>query len=41
VVSEFVVMPRAVLETGNIVLSGPAATLLADERVRKAYLGEA
>jgi branched-chain amino acid transport system ATP-binding protein len=29
-----------VLETGNIVLSGPAATLLADERVRKAYLGE-
>ncbi|MCX7708030.1 MAG: ABC transporter ATP-binding protein [Anaerolineae bacterium] len=30
-----------VLETGNIVLSGPAAALLADERVRKAYLGEA
>ncbi len=30
-----------VLETGNIVLSGPAAELLADERVRKAYLGEA
>jgi len=30
-----------VLETGTIVLSGPAATLLADERVRKAYLGEA
>jgi branched-chain amino acid transport system ATP-binding protein len=30
-----------VLETGSIVLSGPAATLLADERVRKAYLGEA
>ncbi len=29
-----------VLETGSIVLSGPAATLLADERVRKAYLGE-
>ncbi len=29
-----------VLETGNIVLSGPAAALLADERVRKAYLGE-
>ena len=28
-----------VLETGRIVLSGPAATLLADERVRKAYLG--
>ena len=30
-----------VLETGSIVLSGPAAMLLADERVRKAYLGEA
>jgi len=30
-----------VLETGNIVLSGPASQLLADERVRKAYLGEA
>jgi branched-chain amino acid transport system ATP-binding protein len=30
-----------VLETGNIVLAGPAAQLLADERVRKAYLGEA
>jgi branched-chain amino acid transport system ATP-binding protein len=30
-----------VLETGNIVLSGPAQQLLADERVRKAYLGEA
>jgi branched-chain amino acid transport system ATP-binding protein len=29
-----------VLETGNIVLSGPAGLLLADERVRKAYLGE-
>ena len=29
-----------VLETGSIVLAGPAATLLADERVRKAYLGE-
>lgn len=29
-----------VLETGRIVLSGPAADLLADERVRKAYLGE-
>lgn len=29
-----------VLETGSIVLSGPAAELLADERVRKAYLGE-
>jgi branched-chain amino acid transport system ATP-binding protein len=29
-----------VLETGSIVLSGPASDLLADERVRKAYLGE-
>jgi branched-chain amino acid transport system ATP-binding protein len=29
-----------VLETGTIVLSGPAGKLLADERVRKAYLGE-
>jgi branched-chain amino acid transport system ATP-binding protein len=29
-----------VLETGNIVLSGPAGALLADERVRKSYLGE-
>jgi branched-chain amino acid transport system ATP-binding protein len=29
-----------VLETGNIVLAGPAGELLADERVRKAYLGE-
>lgn len=29
-----------VLETGTIVLSGPARELLADERVRKAYLGE-
>ena len=29
-----------VLETGSIVLSGPAPVLLADERVRKAYLGE-
>lgn len=29
-----------VLETGSIVLSGPAADLLADTRVRKAYLGE-
>jgi branched-chain amino acid transport system ATP-binding protein len=29
-----------VLETGNIVLSGPAGQLLADQRVRKAYLGE-
>jgi branched-chain amino acid transport system ATP-binding protein len=30
-----------VLETGRIVLAGPASQLLADERVRKAYLGEA
>ena len=30
-----------VLEIGSIVLSGPPATLLADEWVRKAYLGEA
>lgn len=29
-----------VLETGGIVLSGPARELLKDERVRKAYLGE-
>ena len=29
-----------VLETGRIVLSGPADELLQDERVRKAYLGE-
>jgi branched-chain amino acid transport system ATP-binding protein len=29
-----------VLETGRIVLAGPAADLLADERVRQAYLGE-
>jgi branched-chain amino acid transport system ATP-binding protein len=29
-----------VLETGGIALSGPAEQLLADERVRKAYLGE-
>ena len=28
-----------VLETGNIVASGPAASLAADEGVRKAYLG--
>ncbi|HEV7664990.1 MAG TPA: ABC transporter ATP-binding protein [Chloroflexota bacterium] len=28
-----------VLETGRIVLSGPSAELLADERVRNAYLG--
>ncbi len=30
-----------VLETGRIVLAGPADQLLADARVRKAYLGEA
>ena len=29
-----------VLETGHIVLSGPAQQLLGDEQVRKAYLGE-
>ncbi|MBN1180356.1 MAG: ABC transporter ATP-binding protein [Anaerolineae bacterium] len=29
-----------VLETGHVVLSGPARGLLQDERVRKAYLGE-
>jgi branched-chain amino acid transport system ATP-binding protein len=29
-----------VLETGRVVLSGPADKLLQDERVRKAYLGE-
>lgn len=29
-----------VLETGNCVLEGAASELLADERVRKAYLGE-
>ena len=29
-----------VLETGSIVLAGPAQELLQDERVRKAYLGE-
>jgi branched-chain amino acid transport system ATP-binding protein len=29
-----------VLETGHVVLSGPAGELLQDERVRKAYLGE-
>jgi branched-chain amino acid transport system ATP-binding protein len=29
-----------VLETGSVVLSGPARELLQDERVRKAYLGE-
>jgi branched-chain amino acid transport system ATP-binding protein len=30
-----------VLETGSVVMSGAAATLLGDERVRAAYLGEA
>lgn len=30
-----------VLETGRITLSGPGRELLADDRVRKAYLGEA
>ncbi|TFG84248.1 MAG: ABC transporter ATP-binding protein [Spirochaetales bacterium] len=30
-----------VLETGRIILSGPGKTLLADQRVRAAYLGEA
>ncbi|MDR3607700.1 MAG: ABC transporter ATP-binding protein [Oligoflexia bacterium] len=29
-----------VLETGRVVLSGPAATLAASDEVRKAYLGE-
>jgi len=29
-----------VLETGEIVIQGPAATVLADPRVRSAYLGE-
>jgi branched-chain amino acid transport system ATP-binding protein len=29
-----------VLETGEIVMSGPAADLLRDDRVRAAYLGE-
>ncbi|MBI2426116.1 MAG: ABC transporter ATP-binding protein [Candidatus Hydrogenedentes bacterium] len=29
-----------VVETGSVVLEGPAATLLGDPRVRKAYLGE-
>jgi len=29
-----------VLETGQVVLDGPAADLLADDRVRQAYLGE-
>jgi branched-chain amino acid transport system ATP-binding protein len=29
-----------VLETGNVVLTGPGKELLTDEKVRKAYLGE-
>ncbi|GKT10400.1 ABC transporter ATP-binding protein [Desulforhabdus sp. TSK] len=29
-----------VLETGRVILEGPGKTLLADERVRQAYLGE-
>jgi branched-chain amino acid transport system ATP-binding protein len=29
-----------VLETGRVILEGPGRTLLQDERVRKAYLGE-
>jgi branched-chain amino acid transport system ATP-binding protein len=29
-----------VLETGRITLSGDSATLMADERVRRAYLGD-
>ena len=29
-----------VLENGNVVLTGSGKELLADERVRKAYLGE-
>ena len=28
-----------VMETGRIVLAGPAADLLADDHVRRAYLG--
>jgi branched-chain amino acid transport system ATP-binding protein len=30
-----------VLETGTISMSGPAAELLSDQRVRSAYLGDA
>jgi branched-chain amino acid transport system ATP-binding protein len=30
-----------VLETGTISMSGPAADLLSDQRVRSAYLGDA
>ena len=29
-----------VLETGKVVLTGPAETLLSDDHIRKAYLGE-
>ena len=29
-----------VLETGNIVLAGPAKNLLEDDSIKKAYLGE-
>jgi branched-chain amino acid transport system ATP-binding protein len=29
-----------VMESGRITMSGPAQELLADERVRNAYLGE-
>jgi ABC-type branched-subunit amino acid transport system ATPase component len=28
-----------VLENGTITLTGPSSTLLADERIRRAYLG--
>jgi ABC-type branched-subunit amino acid transport system ATPase component len=28
-----------VLENGTITLAGPSATLLTDERIRRAYLG--
>jgi branched-chain amino acid transport system ATP-binding protein len=28
-----------VMETGRVVLAGPAATLLSDPKVRQAYLG--
>jgi ABC-type branched-subunit amino acid transport system ATPase component len=28
-----------VLESGHLVLSGPAQTLLGDERLKRAYLG--
>jgi branched-chain amino acid transport system ATP-binding protein len=29
-----------VLETGEVILDGPAATIAADPRVKEAYLGE-